>query len=161
METERELYRKLVRSTVAEYERANAAGDTEVIAAMHEISRAAYEIETRFEKRQNAATTAMLAIVTADDAEAQKLYLLALQQNRREPDVESYVWRLHLGQRFSRARLVSWKEELWSVELWQRSWEMEMPCSKQMRHWSVCRSNIKLVATRNGEVPLFAAQLGR
>jgi len=57
MDTDRELSRKLVRSTIAEYEKANAGGDAEVIAAMHEVSRAAYEIETRFEKREISAPT--------------------------------------------------------------------------------------------------------
>jgi hypothetical protein len=33
-----------------------------------------------------------------------------------------------------------------------------MPYSKQMRRWSVCRSNITLVPTRTGEAPLLAAQ---
>jgi hypothetical protein len=112
METERELARKLVRSTIAEYEQARVAGNVEVIAALHQVSRAAYEIETRFEKRNVAATTAMLAVVTAEDAVAQKLYLLALQQNKREPDDESYVWRLHLGRRFAQANLVGLREDL-------------------------------------------------
>jgi len=112
MDTDRELSRKLVRSTIAEYEKANAGGDAAVIAAMHEVSRAAYEIETRFEKREIAATTAMLAIVTTDDALAQRLYTLALEQNKREPDEESYVWRLHLGRRFAQVGLVPLREDL-------------------------------------------------
>jgi hypothetical protein len=32
---------------------------------------------------------------------------------------------------------------------------------KQMQCWLVCRSNITLVPTRNGEAPLLAAQRGR
>jgi len=108
MDTDRELSRKLVRSTIAEYEKANAGGDAEVIAAMHDVHRAAYEIETRFEKREIAATTAMLAIVTTE----QRLYTLALEQNKREPDEESYVWRLHLGRRFAQVGLVPLREDL-------------------------------------------------
>jgi hypothetical protein len=107
METNRELSRKLVRSTIAEYEQARATGNVEVMTALHEMSRAAYEIETRFEKRENAATAAMLAIVTADEAVAQKLYVLALEQNKREPDEESYVRRLHLCRRFTQTDLTS------------------------------------------------------
>jgi hypothetical protein len=112
METDRQLSRKLVRSTIAEYEGARAAGNVELMAALHEVSRAAYEIETRFEKLESATTTAMLAVVTADDAVAQKLYLRALEQNKREPDEESYVWRLHLSQRFLQAGLVPLREDL-------------------------------------------------
>jgi hypothetical protein len=112
METERELSRKLVRSTIAEYERARAAGNVEVMAALHEVSRTAYEIETRFEKREVAATMAMLSVVTAEDAVAQRLYFLALEQNKREPDEESYVWRVHLGRRFAQANLVAVREDL-------------------------------------------------
>ena len=111
METDRELCRKLVRSTIAEYDTERAAGNVELMAAWYELRRAAYEIETRFEKRESAATTAMLAIVTADDAMAQKLYLLALEQNKRDPDEESYVWRLHLGVRFTQAKLISLRGE--------------------------------------------------
>ena len=107
METNRELSRKLVRSTIADYEQARATGNVEVMTALHEVSRAAYEIETLFEKLESAATTAMLAIVTADGAVAQKLYVLALEQNKREPDEESYVWRLHLCRRFTQTDLTS------------------------------------------------------
>lgn len=111
METEHELDRKLVRSTIAEYEQARATGNLEALSAMFDVSRAAYELETRFEKRQNAMTAAMLAIVTAEEEAAKELYLLALEQNRQAPDAESYVWRLYLGRRFIEARLISLKEE--------------------------------------------------
>src|SRR5678815_1344684 len=106
MESDRQLSRRLVRSTIAEYEGARAAGNVELMAALHEVSRAAYEVETRYERLESAPTTAMLAVVTADDVVAQKLYLRALEQNKREPDEESYVWRLHLSQRFLQAGLV-------------------------------------------------------
>jgi hypothetical protein len=111
METDRELSRKLVRSTIAQYEQARAAEDFEVMSAMRDVSRAAYEMETRFEKRQNSMTTAMLAIVTAEEEAARRLYLLALEQNKREPDAESYVWRLYLGRRFIEAGLTCLREE--------------------------------------------------
>lgn len=111
METDRELYRKLVRSTIAQYEQARAAGNFEAVSAILDVSRAAYEIETRFEKRQDAMTTAMLAIVTAEEEAAKNLYLLALEQNRQAPDAESYVWRLYLGRRFIEAKLISLREE--------------------------------------------------
>lgn len=112
METDRQLSRKLVRSTIREYEGARAAGNVDLMASLHEISSAAYEIETRFEKVESAVTTAILAIVTVDDAVAQKLYLRALQQNKRDPDEESYVWRLHLSQRFLQSGLVPLREDL-------------------------------------------------
>lgn len=111
METERELSRKLVRSTIAQYEQATTAGNVELMSAMREVSRSAYEVETCFEKRENPMTTAMLAIVTAEEDVAQKLYLLALEQNKREADEESYVWRLYLGRRFIEARLIPLREE--------------------------------------------------
>jgi hypothetical protein len=112
MEKNRELSRRLVRSTIVEYERARATGNVEGMAELHEVSRAAYELETGFEKRESAATTAMLAIVTAEDEVAQKLYLLALEQNKRVPDDESYVWRLYLGRRFTQAKLMPLREDL-------------------------------------------------
>jgi hypothetical protein len=112
MQTDRELSRKLVRSTIAQYEQARAAGNVELLSAMREVSRSAYDIETRFEKRENPMTTAMLAIVTAEEEVAKKLYLLALEQNKRESDEESYVWRLYLGRRFFEARLIPMREEL-------------------------------------------------
>lgn len=112
METNRELSRRLVRSTIVEYERARATGNVEGVAALHEVSRVAYELETRFEKRESATTTAMLAIVTAEDGVAQRLYLLALEQNKRAPDDESYVWRLYLGRRFTQAKLIPLREDL-------------------------------------------------
>lgn len=112
METDRELSRRLVRSTITEYERARATGNVEAMAALHEVCRAAYELETRFEKRESAATTAMLAIVTAEDGVAQRLYLLALEQNKRVPDEESYVRRLYLGRRFTQVKLIPLREDL-------------------------------------------------
>lgn len=72
METDRELSRKLVRSTIAQCEQARAAEDFEVMPAMRDVSRAAYDIEARFEKRQNSMTTAMLAIVTAEEEAADR-----------------------------------------------------------------------------------------
>ena len=112
MDTDRELLRKLVRSTIAEYEVARAAGNIELLTALHELSRAAYELETRFENRGSAATAAMLAIVTTDYEVARSLYVLALEQNRSDPDHESYVWRLNLWRRFAEARLIPWTAEL-------------------------------------------------
>ena len=99
MNSERQTTREVMRETVARIEAARAAGDTKVIAALTEVSKA-FRALNRLHRPPDPIATATLARILKGDQEALALYLEALRQNQVFPDEQSYEWRLPLAARF-------------------------------------------------------------